>query len=61
MDVCSFVCLFAWTDGWKFPPLFYRTLPPSGPLPKRVCLSVRKAACTPMGPFGRPQEDEISL
>ena len=27
------VWTFARTDGWKFPPLFYRTLSPSGPLP----------------------------
>ena len=33
------VCLFVWTDGRKFPPLFYRTSSPSGPLPKSVTWS----------------------
>ena len=31
----TFFGTFVRTDGRKFPPLFFRTLSPSGPLPKR--------------------------
>ena len=34
-DVCSLAQTLVRTDGQKFPPLFYRTSSPLGPLPKR--------------------------
>ena len=34
-DVRSLVRTFVRSDGRKFPPVFYRTSSPSGPLPKR--------------------------
>ena len=59
-DVCSLVCSFARSDGWmdrqKFPPLFYRILSPSGPLPKRMIRSEESEYCK--NSFDTPEKKE---
>ena len=45
-DVRSLVRPFARSDGRKFPPVFYRSLSPSGPLPKSASTVGKEASAS---------------